>query len=77
MSLCFCVVLFFLHYFLLKFALVLCNSGICLTVPFDDMPIGYKFLMCVYFQRAFHVYSEARRVYAFRDTVLSKLRYVH
>uniref|UniRef100_A0A0D9W113 Galactokinase n=1 Tax=Leersia perrieri TaxID=77586 RepID=A0A0D9W113_9ORYZ len=25
------------------------------------------------FQRAFHVYSEARRVYAFRDTVLSKL----
>lgn len=25
------------------------------------------------FQRAFHVYSEARRVHAFRDTVLSKL----
>uniref|UniRef100_A0ACD5WFR6 Uncharacterized protein n=1 Tax=Avena sativa TaxID=4498 RepID=A0ACD5WFR6_AVESA len=25
------------------------------------------------FQRAFHVYSEARRVYTFRDTVLSKL----
>ncbi|CAM0877691.1 unnamed protein product [Alopecurus aequalis] len=25
------------------------------------------------FQRAFHVYSEARRVYAFRDTVYSKL----
>ena len=30
--------------------------------------------LCVVFQRAAHVYSEAKRVHAFKDTVSSDLR---
>lgn len=35
-----------------------------------------NFVWTLIFQRASHVYSEAKRVHAFRDTVLSELRLV-
>lgn len=55
---------------------LLCS--LCIIVIVDASKLSSQLSNLVlnydYSQRASHVYSEAKRVYAFRDTVLAKLR---